>query len=263
MKLTIFACLIAALSLAFSKVELLGVTVKKPPSKQQPSKNKNGNSKNNKNGKDKGKGKEKTEAQKRKEMQAKAAEQRKRAAAAAEKRRKELLAAEKKRLQGRVTAAKGEIQEAALGIKQIETRFAKSRSGRKKLVAAFRMVLNKEETKALPAVRTRLERVSLQLSEEAKDLQKAAGNLAALAESCKKRTSTSAGSGNQEGNAAEFEDKVLSIKRKLATIEHTLKTEESRQKSHVFLLLAGVAELFQGKVSFTEKEKQSIRALSN
>ena len=111
MKLTIFACLIAALSLAFSKVELLGVTVKKPSSKQQPSKNKNGNSKNNKNGKDKGKGKEKTEAQKRKEMQAKAAEQRKRAAAAAEKRRKELLAAEKKRLQGRVTAAKGEIQE--------------------------------------------------------------------------------------------------------------------------------------------------------
>ena len=263
MKLTIFACLIAALSLAFSKVELLGVTVKKPPSKQQPSKNKKGNSKNNKNGKDKGKEKEKTEAQKRKEMQAKAAEQRKRAAAAAEKRRKELLAAEKKRLQGRVTAAKGEIQEAALGIKQIETRFAKIRSGRKKLVAAFRMVLNKEETKALPEVRARLERSSLQLSEDAKDLQKAAVGLSALAESCKKLTSPSAGSGNQEGNAAEFEDKVLSIKRKLATIEHTLKTEESRQKSHVFLLLAGVAEFFQGKVSFTEKEKQSIRALSN
>ena len=264
MKLTIFACLIAALTLAFSKVELLGVTVKKPTSKQQPSKGKKGNQKNQQNNKNgKNKGKEKTEAQKRKEMQAKAAEQRKKAAAAAEKRRKELLAAEKKRLQARVTVAKGEIQEAALGIKQIETRFAKIRSGRKKLVAAFRMVLNKEETKALPAVRARLERSSLQLSEEAKDLQKAAGNLAALAESCKKLTSPSAGSGNQEGNAAEFEDKVLSIKRKLATIEHTLKTEESRQKSHVFLLLAGVAELFQAKVSFTEKEKQSIRALSN
>ncbi len=263
MKLTIFACLIAALSLAFSKVELLGVTIKKPHSTQQHYKNKKGNSKNNKNGKDKGKGKEKTEAQKRKEMQAKAAEQRKKAAADAEKRRKELLAAEKKRLQARMTVAKGEIQEAAVGIKQIESRFAKIRSGRKQLVAAFQMVLNKEETKALPEIRTRLERSSLQLSEDAKDLQKAAGSLAALAESCKKLTSPSAGSGNQEGNAAEFEDKVLSIKRKLATIEHTLKTEESRQKSHVLLLLAGVAEFFQGKVSFTEKEKQSIRALSN
>jgi hypothetical protein len=264
MKLTIFACFIAALSLASPKTELLGVTVKKPPSKQQPSKGKKGNQKNqqnNKNGKDKGK--EKTEAQKRKEMQAKAAEQRKKAAAAAEKRRKELLAAEKKRLQVRVTAAKGEIQEASVGIKQIESRFAKIRSGRKQLVAAFQMVLNKEETKALPEIRTRLERSSLQLSEGAKDWQKTAGSLAALAGSCKKLTSPSAGSGNQEGNAAEFEDKVLSIKRKLATIEHTLKTEESRQKSHIFLLLAGVAEFFQGKVSFTEKEKQSIRALSN
>ena len=128
MKLTIFACLIAALSLAFSKVELLGVTIKKPPSKQQPSKGKKGNQKNQQNNKNgKGKGKEKTEAQKRKEMQAKAAEQRKKAAAAAEKRRKELLAAEKKRLQARVTIAKGEIQEAAGGIKQIESRFAKIR----------------------------------------------------------------------------------------------------------------------------------------
>ena len=263
MKLTIFACLIAALSLAFSKDELLGVTIKKPPSKQQPSKNKKGNFKNNKNGKDKGKGKEKTEAQKRKEMQAKAAEQRKKEAAAAEKRRKELLAAEKKRLQARVTIAKGEIQEAAAGIKQIEKRFNKINAGRKRLAATFRMILNKEETKALPEVRARLEKSSLQLSEDAKDLQKAAGSLAALAESCKKLTSPSAGSSNREGNAAEFEDKVLSIKRKLATIEHALKTEESRQKSHVFLLLAGVAEFFQGKVSFTEKEKQSIRALSN
>ncbi len=263
MKLTIFACLIAALSLAFSKDELLGVTIKKPPSKQQPSKNKKGNPKNNKNGKDKGKGKAKTEAQKRKEMQAKAAEQRKKEAAAAEKRRKELLAAEKKRLQARVTIAKGEIQEAALGIKQIETRFTKIHAGRKRLAATFRMILNKEETKALPEVRARLERSSLQLSEDAKDLQKAAGSLSALTGSCKKLTSSSAGSSIREGNAAEFEDKVLSIKRKLATIEHTLKTEESRQKSHVFLLLAGVAEFFQGKVSFTEKEKQSIRALSN
>ena len=259
MKVTIVACSIAALSLAFSKAELLGDTVKKPPSKQQASKGKKGNQKNNKNGKGKGK----TEAQKRKEMQAKAAEQRKKEAAAAEKRRKELLAAEKKRLQARVAIAKGEIQEAAAGIKQIENRFAKIHAGRKKLAATFRMILNKEETKALPEVRARLERSSLQLSEDAKDLQKAASSLAALAESCKKLTSPSAGSGNQEGNAAEFEDKVLSIKRKLATIEHTLKTEESRQKSHVFLLLAGVAEFFQGKVSFTEKEKQSIRALSN
>ena len=64
MKVTIFACLIAALSLAFSKAELLGDTVKKPPSKQKASKGKKGNQKkNNKN--DKGKGK--TEAQKRKE----------------------------------------------------------------------------------------------------------------------------------------------------------------------------------------------------
>ncbi|MBT7924404.1 MAG: hypothetical protein HN627_09090, partial [Opitutae bacterium] len=93
--------------------------------------------------------------------------------------------------------------------------------------------------------------------------QKAAGSLAVLAGSCKKLTSPSAGSSSREGSAAEFEDKVLSIKRKLATIEHTLKTEESRQKSHVFLLLAGVAEFFQGKVSFTEKEKLSIRALSH
>ena len=263
MKLTIFACLIAALGLAFPKVELLGVTIKKPPSKQQPSKNTKGNSKNNKNGKDKGKGQEKTEAQKRKEIQAKAAEQRKREAQAAEKRRKELLAAEKKRLQARVTIAKGEIQEAAVGIKQIETRFAKIHAGRKRLAATFRMILNKEETKALPDVRARLERSYLQLSEDGKDLQKAAGSLAVLAGSCKKLTSPSAGSSSREGSAAEFEDKVLSIKRKLATIEHTLKTEESRQKSHVFLLLAGVAEFFQGKVSFTEKEKLSIRALSH
>ncbi|MBT7742343.1 MAG: hypothetical protein HN727_11125 [Opitutae bacterium] len=125
------------------------------------------------------------------------------------------------------------------------------------------MVLNKEETEALADTRTRLERSSLQLSEDAKDWQKAAGSLAVLAGSCKKLTSPSAGSSSREGSAAEFEDKVLSIKRKLATIEHTLKTEESRQKSHVFLLLAGVAEFFQGKVSFTEKEKLSIRALSH
>lgn len=261
MKITIIVCFIAAISLALPQAKLLGVTIKKPPSPQQPNKNKKGNPKNNKNGK--GKGKEKTEAQKRKEMQAKAAEQRKREAAAAEKRRKELLAAEKKRLQVRVTAAKGEIQKAAVGIKQIETRFAKIRSGRKKLVAAFRMVLNKEETKALPEVRTRLARSSLLLSEDAKDLHKAAGSLAALTASCKRLTSPAAGSGNQEGNAAEFEEKVLSIKRKLATIEHTLKTEESGHKNHLLLFLAGVAEFFQGKVSFTEKEKQSIRALSN
>ena len=63
MKVTIVACSIAALSLAFSKAELLGDTVKKPPSKQQASKGKKGNKKNNKNGKGKGK----TEAQKRKE----------------------------------------------------------------------------------------------------------------------------------------------------------------------------------------------------
>ena len=131
MKLTIFACLIAALSLAFPMAELLGVTVKKPPSPQQPNKNKKGNPKNNKNGK--GKGKEKTEAQKRKEMQAKVADQRKKAAAAAEKRRKELLAAEKKRLQARVTAAKAEIQKTAVDVKQMETRLGKIRSGRKKL----------------------------------------------------------------------------------------------------------------------------------
>ena len=261
MKITIIVCFITAISLALPQAELLGVTIKKPPCPQQPNKNKKGNPKNNKNGK--GKGKEKTEARKRKEIQAKAAEQRKREAAAAEKRRKELLAAEMKRLQARVTAAKGEIQETALGIKQIETRFAKIRSGRKKLVAAFRMVLNKEETKALPEVRTRLERSSLQLSEDAKELLKTAGSLAALTGSCKKLTSPAAGSGSREGNAAEFEEKVLSIKRKLAAIEHTLKTEDSRQKNHVLLLLAGVAELFQGKVSFTEKEKQSIRALSN
>lgn len=254
MKTTIIVCFIAAISVALPKAELLGVTVNKPPSPQQPNKN-------NKNGKDKGK--EKTEAQKRKEMQAKAAEQRKREAAAAEKRHKELLAAKKKRLQGRVTAAKGEIQKAAVGIKQIETRFAKIRSGRKKLVAAFRMVLNKEETKALPEVRTHLERISLQLSEETKDLQKAASGLAALTESCKKLTSPAAESESRERNAAEFEDKILSIKRKLATVEHTLKTEESRQKNHVLLFLAGVAEFFQGKVSFTEKEKQSIRTLSH
>ena len=259
MKITIVVCSIAALSLAFSKAELLGDTVKKPPSKQQASKGKKGNQKNNKNGKGKGK----TEAQKRKESQAKAAEQRKREAQAAEKRRQALQAAEKKRLQARVTTAKVEIQKAAVDIKHMETRLGKIRSGRKKLEAAFRMVLNKEETEALADTRTRLVRSSIQLSEDAKDLQKAAGSLAALAGSCKKLTSPSAGSGNQEGNAAEFEDKVLSIKRKLATIEHTLKTEESRQKSHVFLLLAGVAEFFQGKVSFTEKEKQSIRALSN
>jgi hypothetical protein len=259
MKITIVVFSIATLSLAFSKAELDGVTVKKPPSKQQVSKGKKENQKNNKNGKGKGK----TEEQKRKEMQAKAAEQRMKAAEAAEKRRKELLAAEKKRLQVRVTAAKGEIQKTAAGIKQIESRFAKIRSGRKQLVTAFQMVLNKEETKALPEIRTRLERSSLQLSEDTKDWQKAAGSLAALAGSCKKLTSSSTGSGIQGGNAAEFEHKVLSIKRKLATIEHTLKTEESRQKIHIFLLLAGVAEFFQGKVSFTEKEKLSIRALSN
>ena len=259
MKITIVVCSIAALSLAFSKAELLGDTVKKPPSKQQASKGKKGNQKNNKNGKGKGK----TEAQKRKEMQAKAAEHRKREAQAAEKRRQALLAAEKKRLQARVTTAKVEIQKAAVDVKHMETRLAKIRSGRKKLEAAFRMVLNKEETEALADTRTRLERSSIQLSEDAKDLQKATSNLAALAESCKKLTSPAAGSGSREGNAAEFEEKVLSIKRKLATIEHTLKTGESRQKSHVFLLLAGVADFFQGKVSFTEKEKQSIRALSN
>ena len=259
MKVTIVACSIAALSLAFSKAQLLGDTVKKPPSKQQASKGKKGNQKNNKNGKGKGK----TEAQKRKEMQAKAAEQRKRETQAAEKRRQALLAAEKQRLQGRVTASKGEIQKAAAGIKQMETRLGKIRAGRKKLEVAFRMVLNKEETEALADTRTRLEKSSLQLSEDAKDLQKAAGGLSALAESCKKLTSPGTGSGNRNENAAEFEEKVLSIKRKLATIEYDLKTEESRQKSHVLLLLTGVAEFFQGKVSFTEKEKLSIRALSN
>jgi hypothetical protein len=241
MKITIVVFSIATLSLAFSKAELDGVTVKKPPSKQQVSKGKKGNSKNNKNGKGKGK----TEAQMRKEIQAKAAEQRKRGAEAAEKHRKALLAAEKKRLQTRVNAAKVKIQKTAVGIKQIETRLAKIRSGRKKMVPAFRMVLNKEETKALPEVRTHLERISLQLSEDAKDLQKAASSLAALTESCKKLTSPAAESGSRERNAAEFEDKILSIKRKLATVEHTLKTEESRQKNHVLLFLAGVAELLQ------------------
>ena len=255
MKVSIVACSIAALSLAFSKAELLGDTVKKPPSKQQASKGKKGNQKNNKNGKGKGK----TEAQKRKEMQAKAAEQRKREAQAAEKRRQALLAAEKKRLQARVTAAKGEIQKAAVDVKQMETRLGKIRSGRKKLEAAFRMVLNKEETEALADTRTRLERSSLQLSEDAEDLQKAASGLAALAESCKKLASPATGS----GNAVVFEEKVLSIKRKLATIEHELTTQESRQKNHVSILLAGVAKFFQGKVSFTVKEKLSIRALSN
>jgi hypothetical protein len=129
--------------------------------------------------------------------------------------------------------------------------------------SALRMVLNKEETKALPEFRTHLERIPLQLSEETKDLQKAASGLAALTESCKKLTSPAAESGSRERNAAEFEDKILSIKRKLATVEHTLKTEESRQKNHVLLFLAGVAEFLQGKVSFTEKEKQSIRTLSH
>jgi hypothetical protein len=64
MKVTIVVCSIAVLSLAFSKAELLGDTVKKPPSKQQAPKGKKGNQKNNKNGKGKGK----TEVQKRKEM---------------------------------------------------------------------------------------------------------------------------------------------------------------------------------------------------
>ncbi len=256
MKVTIVACSIAALSLAFSKAELLGDTVKKPPSKQQASKGKKGNQKN-------GKGKEKTEAQKRKEMQAKAAEQRKREAAAAEKRRKELLAAEKKRLQARVTAAKAEIQKTAVDVKQMETRLGKIRASRKKLEAAFRMVLNKEETESLADTRTRLERSSLQLSEDAKDLQKAASGLAALTESCKKLASPATGSGNRNENAVVFEEKVLSIKRKMATIEYELTTQESRQKNHASILLAGVAKFFQGKVSFTEKEKQSIRALSN
>ena len=96
--------------------------------------------------------------------------------------------------------------------------------------AAFRMVLNKEETEALADTRTRLERSSLQLSEDAEDLQKAASGLAALAESCKKLASPATGSGNRNENAVVFEEKVLSIKRKRATIEHELKTEESRQK---------------------------------
>ena len=259
MKVSIVACSIAALSLAFSKAELLGETVKKPPSKQQASKGKKGNQKNNKNRK----GKAKTEAQKRKEMQAKAAEQRKKEAQAAEKRRQALLAAEKKRLQARVTAAKAEIQKAAVEVRQMETRLGKIRSGRKKLEAAFRMVLNKEDAEALVDTRTRLDRSSLQLSEDAKDLQKAAGNLAALAESCKKLASPATGSGNRNENAVVFEEKVLSIKRKMATIEYELTTQESRQKNHASILLAGVAKFFQGKVSFTVKEKQSIRALSN
>jgi hypothetical protein len=83
------------------------------------------------------------------------------------------------------------------------------------------------------------------LSEETKDWQKATSGLAALTESCKKLTFPAAESGSRERNAAEFEDKILSIKRKLATVEHTLKTEESRQKNHVLLFLAGVAELLQ------------------
>ena len=259
MKVTIVACSIAALSLAFSKAELLGDKIKKPPSKQQASKGKKGKQKNNKNGKGKGK----NEAQKRKEMQDKAAEQRKREAQAAEKRRQALLTAEKKRLQARVTAAKVEIQKAAVDVKQMETRLGKIRSGRKNLEAAFQMVLNKEDTEALADTRTRLEKSSRQLLEDAKDLQNTAGSLAALAESCKKLTSPATGSGNRNENAVVSEEKVLSIKRKLATIEHELKTQESRQKNHVSILLAGVAKFFQGKVSFTEKEKQSIRALSN
>ena len=63
MKVTIFACSIAALSLAFSKAELLGDTVKKPPLQTTGFQRQKRNKKNNQNGKGKGK----TEAQKRKE----------------------------------------------------------------------------------------------------------------------------------------------------------------------------------------------------
>lgn len=198
----------------------------------------------------------KREAEQKKKAQERAEAERKRKVEVERKRKQAIENARKKRLQGRVEEAKSEVRKCAGEASELGGRYQKMLDGRKLIDRSIELLALKPAKEESKAASARLVKIEEQFKSKSKDLQGAMLSLEGIKNSEKKTQS-------KGGTAETWEKTLLDLKRELSTVNASVKSGESYNKSYARFILALVPEYVQAGVGFSDKEKTLIKKLSS
>ena len=247
------------LTARFAPLLLVLVILVPPPSIQSllaAPNQKQGGKTNKNNNKKKTAAEKKKEEEQRKKAQERAEAERKRKAEEERKRKQALENARKKRLQARVEEAKSGVRKCAGEARELGGRYQKMLEGRNLIARSINLLALKPAKEESKAASARLAKIEEQFKAKAKDLQGAALSIESVKNSEKKTQSGG-------GTAETWEKTLLDLKRELSTVNATIKSGESYNKSYARYVLALVPEYVRAGVKFTDKEKALIRKLSS
>jgi len=243
------------LSRLFAPV-LLALFLLVPPSGQSllsaPNQKQGGKANNNK----KTAAQKKKEAEQRKKAQERAEAERKRKAEEERKRKQAIETARKKRLLDRVEEAKSGIRKCSAEARGLATRYQKMIDGRALIARSIDLLVLKPAKEKSEDASARLLKIEAQFKAKAKDLQGAALSLEGLKNSEKKTQS-------KGGTAETWEKTLLDLKRELSSVNATVRSGESSNKSYGGFILSLIPEYVRAGVKFSEKEKTLIKKLSS
>ena len=198
----------------------------------------------------------KREAEQRKKAQERVEAERKRKAEEERKRKLAIETARKKRLLSRVEEAKTGIRKCAAEARALATRYQKMLAGRALIARSIDLLALKPAKKESEDASARLLKIEAQFKSKAKDLQGAALSLEGLKNSEKKTQS-------KGGTAETWEKTLLDLKRELSSVNATVKSSESSNKSYGGFILSLIPEYVRAGIKFSEKEKALIKKLSS
>ena len=208
----------------------------------------------NNNNKKKTAAEKKKEEEQRKKAQERAEAERKRKAEEERKRKQAIETARKNRLQGRVEEAKSGVRKCAGEARELEGRYQKMLAGRDLIARSINLLALKPAKEESKAASARLVKIEEQFKSKAKGLQGAMLCIEGIKNSEKAQ---------YKGGAETWEKTLLGLKRELGTVNATIKSGESYNKSYARYILALVPEYVRAGVKFSDKEKASIRKLSS
>jgi hypothetical protein len=277
MKPIILAAFIVSMLLTFVGHDLFGIAPNRnnPKAKPQQGKPQQGKSQQGKpNGKKQNSQKQKTPEQRFREQQAQALEQQRKQAteqrrkqeAATAQRSKELQADKKRRNGLRLSGFKQEIQKSATSVRAMEHRLQPIRQKQKGLTAAITLTRSKAEGESVPQVVLQLEKMKRDLKTRAESTSDLAQELVAVKSACSKWSGSSNGSKEAAPSPAtlsKLEEATLRIKRDCSRVDFELRKTETYHKTTTKTLFFCVSEMVRAGISFTSKEQDSIRALSD
>jgi hypothetical protein len=244
------------LTARFAPLMLLLVILVPPPSVQSlvaaPNQKQDGKANNNKK---QTAAEKKKEAEQRKKAQERAEAERKRKAEEERKRKQAIETARKNRLQGRAEEAKSGVRKCAGEARELEGRYQKMLEGRNLIARSIKLLSLKPAKEESKAASARLLKIDEQFKSKAKDLQGAMLSIEGIKNSEKKTQ-------YKGGTAETLEKTLLGLKRELSSVNATIKSGESYNKSYARYILALVPEFVRAGVKFSDKEKASIRKLS-